>query len=657
MKQIITCLAFLALLTNHSVTLLAAPLKVNQSVSLTHPSSVGKAPATQMAAPASPAAAWETVQLPTNVTTATIRSLAVDPVNANIVLLATAVGLYKTVDAGTNWSRINPTTFEDVAEVLIATDNPQRIYVRAWGFYRSDDGGANWTKLNLPPAICGLAVAPSQADRLYARRCNAPDQPPVYRSNDGGQTWLTPNAKLTQTFDMVTVAPNQPDVLIATNFEQIFRSTNGGDHWDSVTLGTRYGSKPVFDPKPPYALYLGHWKGLLRSLDDGATWQDSGAEREFATLVVGANGVVLGGNANTAWQFRSDEKSWSADSWDAPLPLVALWRSATDPQMTYALSKTNLWRLRQAVEAPAPSSPGNPVAFVYLPLVRRAGARNTVLAAATTSDPAIERANLYRARIGVIPLQPFPALTASAQNHADYFIANKNDGSAQLYGAHGEVDGKLHFTGRWPSDRVKAAQFPWNGGAEVMHFIGDPTVSVDGWMATIFHRLILLDPNAHYTGYASAKGANAAVDVMDFGTGPTEAGIWLSASPYPLAYPADGQTDVPTRWNGSEAPDPLPPGAKRPVGYPFTLQGVGGKLQVDSIQLRTDTGQVVPVHPNPTDCANGACYALIALDPLLPNSSYVVEAAGNVGGVAFHQQWHFTTSAAAVDAATVQPVP
>ncbi|MFN8494113.1 MAG: CAP domain-containing protein [Caldilineaceae bacterium] len=655
MKSITTCLLFLMLFAGNSVGVLASTLPTHAALTPIRSSTTATTSTSQTNLPTNTSSAWETIPLPAQVTTATIHSLAVHPLDANTVFMATAVGLYKTADAGNSWTRVNPTTFADVAEVLIATDNPQRLYVRAWGFYRSDDGGANWTQLNLPPSICGLNVAPAQADRLYARRCNVPNQPPVYRSNDGGQTWVTPNPNVTQTFDYLAVAPDQPDVLIATNFEQTFRSTNGGDSWDTVAIGKRYGSKPAFAPKSPYALYLGHWKGLLRSLDAGGTWQDSGADREFASLIVSnSNGAVMGGSAQASWQFQADAQRWSVTDWDAPTSLLNLWQSTTDSHMIYALSKTNLWRQQQTPTVTLPPL-ANPVAFVYLPVVQRARVRvASVTAAAVTGDPAIEQVNKYRAQIGALPLQSDPSLVASAQNHANYYLANANDNAAEIYGAHGEVDGKPHFTGRWPSDRIKATHYPWDGGSEVMHFIGDPILSVDGWMATIFHRLILLDPNAHYAGYAGATDANAAVDVMDFGAGPTDAGIWLSAAPYPLAYPANGQADVPPSWNGAEWPDPLPPGAKHPVGYPFTLQGIGGKLQVDSIQLRTATGQVVAVHPNPADCANGSCYALIAVEPLQPSTEYVVEAAGNVGGTAFQQQWHFTTSATNIMAAGVE---
>jgi hypothetical protein len=222
-------------------------------------------------------------------------------------------------------------------------------------------------------------------------------------------------------------------------------------------------------------------------------------------------------------------------------------------------------------------------------------------------------------------------------------MLNFSDASAWTYGAHGEVEGKPGYTGRWPSDRMQAAEFPGWGGAEIMGYRGDPVASVDAWMATIYHRVIPLDPSERYTGYGHGRNDRTAVDVMDFGSGQAASGLWTMAIPYPLAYPADGQIGVPLLWGGGEAPDPLPPGASRPVGYPFTLQGLRGTLKVTRAVMRDEGGQRVAIHPNPPDCATFNCYALIAVAPLQPNHWYSAFAKGTVGGVGFKRTWRFMT--------------
>lgn len=613
----------------------------------------------QLATP--PTIAWEAATLPAGITPAQVINLVVEPGNANVAYLATHKGLHKTADAGQSWQRVGGDGLDYIFGVALSGANSQRIYAQTWNLtlYRSDDGGANWSKFALPADACNIVAAPSDANRLYARRCHKDNQALVYRSLDGGQSWATPNNKLDQTIDALAVAPNDPAILIASTFDKSYRSSDSGETWTKLTIGTRYFGRPLFDPAVPNTVYLGHHTGVLRSTDAGVTWLDSSADREFATMLMGtdSNNSLVGGNKSATWRLTMDAKGWSATDWETPQALVALWRSSGDSQVIYALNEVGFWRQRQVAAA----QPFTPAAWVYLPVVQN-GEQNGVvrqqaetIAAATTTADAIARANEYRQQVGLAPLQSHAAIGTAAQNHANYYVTNAHDPAAQTYGPHGEVAGKPQFTGQWPSDRLKAANYPWFGGAEIIHFRGDAITSVDGWMATVYHRFPLLDPGAHYAGYAQARKDNSVIDVMDFGGGPTATGVWLPANPYPLAYPANGQTEVPVSWDGGEVPNPLPPGTPGPVGYPFTLQPIGGKLKVDRAELRTAAGAVVAVHPNPADCASGSCYTLIAVSPLQPRTEYIVDAAGNVDGVPFQQQWRFTTGDSSVVAATAPP--
>jgi uncharacterized protein YkwD len=285
----------------------------------------------------------------------------------------------------------------------------------------------------------------------------------------------------------------------------------------------------------------------------------------------------------------------------------------------------------QLQAAPPPDLPHR----VFLPVVPRS----------VSTDPAmqvLDRLNYYRALAGAPPFQLYPAIVQAAQNHARYYMLNYADPSAWIYTMHGEVEGKPGFTGRYLGDRLEYTGFPYWGGAEEIHYLGDPVASVEDWIAAPYHRIFALKPYYNYMGYAMDRNAEAAVDVLDFGfsDGP-------ALPPEPIAYPADGHTGVPTTWGGGEDPDPLPPGAPRPVGYAFSLQGVGGTFHVTWIEMRDGNNQVVAVYPNPDLCPDFKCYIMIPVSPLQPLMTYTVHAIGSVSGVPFDQYWHFTTRAEA----------
>jgi uncharacterized protein YkwD len=593
---------------------------------------------------------WEPLILPPQVVSTTVGELAVHPADANTIFLPTWSGLYQSANAGAGWTRVAADTLSYVAQVLIAPSAPSRMYARSWELARSDDGGQHWAALPTPGSVCNLAVAPSDPDRLYAPVCGFDTAPVLYRSDDGGHTWITPTLVLTETIFSLAVAPQSPDVVVAGLNGQLLLSRNGGATWSPALAG--YVSRFIFDPHPPHALFAVTWAGVLRSLDLGLTWQLSSLGRSVAALTISPfrpdellfTDNAAGFNASVGGRLQVSPSDWRVQAWDIPAAVYALWSSPSDARVLYARDGLQLWRYVQHLqEVPYP---------VFLPFLRRPPDPPGVPSAA---QQAVDRANQFRAAAGVGPLLLHPAIVTATEAHAQYHVLNVGDDAAWTYGPHGEVEGKPGFTGRWPSDRIQAAGFLWWGGSEIMHYVGDPLSAVDGWMATIFHRVILLDDRMHYAGYGARRPGHTAVDVMDFGGGPINSGLWTGAVPYPLAYPAHGQTGVPPLWDGGESPDPLPPGASRPVGYPFTLQGVGGSLTVTVAILRMAGGELVPVHPNPADCAAFNCYALIPIAPLQAGTGYFVEAAGSVGGVPFHRSFAFTTAPASSQAEFVAP--
>jgi uncharacterized protein YkwD len=122
----------------------------------------------------------------------------------------------------------------------------------------------------------------------------------------------------------------------------------------------------------------------------------------------------------------------------------------------------------------------------------------------TTTDPAAYhervRAHLLGRVNEVRKLAGLPAVTLDAslskgcQSHADYVALNVDNPKVKGLGVHDEVPS---LPGATP-EGAKA------GEAAVIAVISDPTDSVDGWMATLYHRIPLLDPRLERIGYGQA---------------------------------------------------------------------------------------------------------------------------------------------------------
>ena len=97
-------------------------------------------------------------------------------------------------------------------------------------------------------------------------------------------------------------------------------------------------------------------------------------------------------------------------------------------------------------------------------------------------------------------------MTETLANGPDHFAA-----SLQGLGGHDESPALAGF-----SEAGRAAA----KASAVAYGLGDPLDAVDGWMATLYHRVPLLDPNLKRVGFGCRPGADSRwVSVLDVGRG------------------------------------------------------------------------------------------------------------------------------------------
>ena len=212
-------------------------------------------------------------------------------------------GVYKSVDGGAHWSRIlYPGQEIGISDLAMCSRNPQLMFAGAWhawrppwsnyapidrpgsGLYRSQDGGKTWSRLEgngLPDGDwgrVGVDVAPD-GKRVYALiEATKNKKSGLYRSDDGGNTWVFANAdpRLTSRawyFNRVTIDPNNPDVIYMPNVA-LYRSEDGGKTI-SVLRGAPGGDdyhQLWIDPKNSASMVLGTDQGTTVSLNRGQTW-------------------------------------------------------------------------------------------------------------------------------------------------------------------------------------------------------------------------------------------------------------------------------------------------------------------------------------------------------------------------------------------------
>lgn len=248
-----------------------------------------------------------------------------------------------------------------------------------------------------------------------------------------------------------------------------------------------------------------------------------------------------------------------------------------------------------------------------------------------TAQAVVERVNALRQAAGLSPVELDADLTDGCRRHVRYLILNRNDSRAQMLNAHYEN----------PQLPGYSEQGLMAANNSIIALNKAPAASVDGWFASLYHRIPLLRASLLRVGFASDGGFS----VMDVRSGVGE------VEEQPVAFPANGQLDVPLHMQ-KELPDPLPVTAPRSAGFPITLQFPEDGPEVGSAKatLTDSAGAKVPVYLScpsapATNFPQMNTVCLIPAKTLTPGVKYTAEVTVNVEGNSVTKSWSFTTKA------------
>ncbi|MBM4423562.1 MAG: exo-alpha-sialidase [Chloroflexi bacterium] len=233
--------------------------------------------------------------------------------------------VHRSLDLGATWQMADGPSFPKDSGLNVArvwrvepghSARPDEVWagVDPGSLFKSSDGGHTWTPIESlnkhptrsewNPGAGGLilhCILPHPADpnRLHIAISAAG----VFRTDDGGQTWLPKNRgtqacfmpegkqwpDVGQCVHHLVMSPTNPDLLFQQNHCGVYRTDNGGDDWTSLAEGlpAKFGFAMGIHPREEQTIYVApDMSDEFRHAPDGAfaVWRSRNGGRDWERL-------------------------------------------------------------------------------------------------------------------------------------------------------------------------------------------------------------------------------------------------------------------------------------------------------------------------------------------------------------------------------------
>ena len=242
----------------------------------------------------------------------------------------TGGGVWKTIDAGSNWKNISDKFFGgSIGAVAVAPSDNTILYAgegeptlrgnvsEGFGMWRTDDGGRNWKKIGLDDSrhIARIIIHPKNPDIVWVAAIGhlfgPNDERGIFKTIDGGKTWkkvLYVNSH-TGCSDLI-MEPGNPSILYAGTWRvqrtpySLESGGDGGGIWKSVDGGETWKNMSANKGLP---------KGLWGIT--GITVSPSNTDKLYALIENKDGGLFVSNDAGESWTLQNSENIIRQRAW------------------------------------------------------------------------------------------------------------------------------------------------------------------------------------------------------------------------------------------------------------------------------------------------------------------------------------------------------
>jgi hypothetical protein len=247
-----------------------------------------------------------------------VRDVRIDPTNSNVMLVAADAGLFRSIDAGAHFIRVD---LPNVSGLALAEATWSIVYTG------HDVTGSHWAVSGVDACDVGLAPPQARAGVPPGSGCKHGNPGEIWRSRDGGATWTTVPLPATSAVPgRMTLAAGSPAdpthtavyVMVGnrdeTNSEtmNIFRSLDGGATYASA-LGM------LTNPDGYCTMDIG---SITTNFNQAIAVDPANADRVMVAGLACSVRTLNGTAASPAWQVVSDVFSGATSTACGHIPYV-----------------------------------------------------------------------------------------------------------------------------------------------------------------------------------------------------------------------------------------------------------------------------------------------------------------------------------------------
>lgn len=235
-----------------------------------------------------------------------VNALSITP-SGNLFAGSSDAPVYGSTDDGDTWTEAGISN-ATISTLSCAPSGGLFVTCGFEGSFRSTNREGPLSKITVwPPSVDpfwgpNFFIFPTRSAVLAATRNF------IYRSTDGGMTWMELSYFITPT---IAGFADQSDLVLVGRQYYISRSTDGGQNWWNVYLNS-IGEPRAFAKAIDGSLYAGLLGGVFRSTDNGTSWLPTNAgPASVRSLLFAQNGILLAGTTSGIWRSTDGGSSWS----------------------------------------------------------------------------------------------------------------------------------------------------------------------------------------------------------------------------------------------------------------------------------------------------------------------------------------------------------